>query len=43
VLASLYAGRVTTIVLVVWTTLTVVLTFVVPRLQTPHPRPHNPA
>lgn len=36
VLASLYAGRVTTAVLAVWVVLTVVLTFVVPRVQTPH-------
>jgi UDP-GlcNAc:undecaprenyl-phosphate GlcNAc-1-phosphate transferase len=36
VLASLYAGRVTTVVLTVWVALTVVLTFVVPRFQTPH-------
>ena len=36
VLASLYAGRVTAVVLAVWVTLTVVLTFVVPRVQTPH-------
>ena len=36
VLASLYAGRVTTVVLAVWVALTVVLTFVVPRVQTPH-------
>ena len=35
VLASLYAGRVTLAVLVVWVLLTVVLTFVVPRLQRP--------
>jgi UDP-GlcNAc:undecaprenyl-phosphate GlcNAc-1-phosphate transferase len=41
VLASLYGGRVTTIVLAVWVTLTVVLTFVVPRLQTPHVHPHS--
>ena len=41
VLASLYAGRVTTIVLAVWVTLTVLLTFVVPRLQTPHVHPHS--
>ena len=41
VLASLYGGRVTTIVLAVWVTLTVVLTFVVPRLQTPHAHPHG--
>jgi UDP-GlcNAc:undecaprenyl-phosphate GlcNAc-1-phosphate transferase len=43
VLASLYAGGLTTIVLLVWTALTVVLTFVVPRLQTPHPHPHQPS
>lgn len=43
VLASLYAGRVTTIVLLVWVTLTVVLTFVVPRLQAPHPHSQNPS
>jgi UDP-GlcNAc:undecaprenyl-phosphate GlcNAc-1-phosphate transferase len=36
VLASLYAGRLTTIVLAVWVALTVVLTFVVPRVQGPH-------
>jgi UDP-GlcNAc:undecaprenyl-phosphate GlcNAc-1-phosphate transferase len=36
VLASLYAGRVTTVVLTVWVALTVVLTFAVPRFQTPH-------
>lgn len=36
VLASLYAGRVTTVVIAVWVALTVVLTFVVPRVQTPH-------
>ena len=36
VLASLYAGRVTTVVLAVWVALTVVLTFVVPRVQAPH-------
>jgi UDP-GlcNAc:undecaprenyl-phosphate GlcNAc-1-phosphate transferase len=36
VLASLYAGRITTIVLAVWVALTVVLTFVVPRVQAPH-------
>ena len=41
VLASLYAGRVTTVVLAVWVTLTVVLTFVVPRLQAPHIHPHS--
>jgi UDP-GlcNAc:undecaprenyl-phosphate/decaprenyl-phosphate GlcNAc-1-phosphate transferase len=35
VLASLYAGRVTTVLLVVWVVLTVVLTFVVPRVQRP--------
>jgi UDP-GlcNAc:undecaprenyl-phosphate GlcNAc-1-phosphate transferase len=33
VLASLYASRVTLLVLVLWVALTVVLTFVVPRLQ----------
>lgn len=36
VLASLYSGRVTAVVLAVWVALTVVLTFVVPRVQTPH-------
>jgi UDP-GlcNAc:undecaprenyl-phosphate GlcNAc-1-phosphate transferase len=41
VLASLYAGRVTTIVLAVWVVLTVVLTFVVPRVQRPQVHPHN--
>jgi UDP-GlcNAc:undecaprenyl-phosphate GlcNAc-1-phosphate transferase len=35
VLASLYAGRVTTALLAVWVVLTVVLTFVLPRLQRP--------
>jgi UDP-GlcNAc:undecaprenyl-phosphate GlcNAc-1-phosphate transferase len=35
VLASLYAGRVTTVLLVVWVVLTVVLTFLLPRLQRP--------
>jgi UDP-GlcNAc:undecaprenyl-phosphate/decaprenyl-phosphate GlcNAc-1-phosphate transferase len=35
VLASLYAGRVTTILLVAWVVLTVVLTFVLPRVQRP--------
>lgn len=35
VLASLYATRVTLLVLTVWVVLTVVLTFVVPRLQRP--------
>ncbi len=33
VLASLYAGRVTTVVLGVWVSLTVLLTFVLPRVQ----------
>jgi UDP-GlcNAc:undecaprenyl-phosphate GlcNAc-1-phosphate transferase len=36
VLASLYAGGVTTVVLAVWVVLTVLLTFVVPRVQAPH-------
>ncbi len=36
VLASLYAGRLTTIVLTAWVALTVALTFLVPRVQTPH-------
>ncbi len=35
VLASLYAGGVTTAVLVAWVVVTVVLTFVVPRIQSP--------
>jgi UDP-GlcNAc:undecaprenyl-phosphate/decaprenyl-phosphate GlcNAc-1-phosphate transferase len=35
VLASLYASRLTVVLLAVWVTLTVVLTFVVPRLQRP--------
>jgi len=35
VLASLYAGRLTTVLLAVWVVLTVVLTFVVPRVQRP--------
>jgi UDP-GlcNAc:undecaprenyl-phosphate/decaprenyl-phosphate GlcNAc-1-phosphate transferase len=35
VLASLYASRLTTVVLSVWVVLTVVLTFVVPRVQRP--------
>ena len=35
VLASLYASRLTMILLVVWVVLTVLLTFVVPRLQRP--------
>jgi UDP-GlcNAc:undecaprenyl-phosphate/decaprenyl-phosphate GlcNAc-1-phosphate transferase len=35
VLASLYAGGVTTAVLVAWVLVTVVLTFVVPRMQAP--------
>jgi UDP-GlcNAc:undecaprenyl-phosphate GlcNAc-1-phosphate transferase len=39
VLASLYAGRLTVALLTVWVALTVVLTFVVPRLQRPHVRP----
>jgi UDP-GlcNAc:undecaprenyl-phosphate GlcNAc-1-phosphate transferase len=33
VLASLYAGRVTTVVLLVWVALTVALTFALPRVQ----------
>ncbi|QNN51959.1 glycosyltransferase family 4 protein [Nocardioides mesophilus] len=36
VLASLYAGRVTTLILTVWVALTVALTFLVPRVQAPH-------
>jgi UDP-GlcNAc:undecaprenyl-phosphate GlcNAc-1-phosphate transferase len=36
VLASLYAGPVVTVTLTVWVALTVVLTFVVPRVQAPH-------
>jgi len=39
VLASLYAGRLVTMLLAVWVVLTVVLTFVVPRVQ----RPRQPA
>jgi len=35
VLASLYASRLTTVLLAVWVVLTVVLTFVVPRVQRP--------
>jgi UDP-GlcNAc:undecaprenyl-phosphate/decaprenyl-phosphate GlcNAc-1-phosphate transferase len=35
VLASLYASRLTTLVLAVWVVLTVVMTFVVPRVQRP--------
>ena len=35
VLASLYAGRVTTVLLAVWVVLTIVLTFVLPRVQRP--------
>ena len=35
VLASLYVGRVTTVILVVWVLLTVGLTFVLPRVQRP--------
>ncbi len=35
VLASLYAGRVTTVLLAAWVVLTVVLTFVLPRVQRP--------
>lgn len=35
VFASLYAGRVTTAILAVWVVLTVVLTFVLPRVQRP--------
>jgi hypothetical protein len=38
VLASLYAGRVTVIVLGVWVVLTVLLTFAVPRVQRPASR-----
>jgi UDP-GlcNAc:undecaprenyl-phosphate/decaprenyl-phosphate GlcNAc-1-phosphate transferase len=37
VLASLYASRLTTVLLSLWVVLTVVLTFVVPRLQRPSP------
>ena len=37
VLASLYASRLTVILLTVWVVLTVLLTFVVPRLQRPAP------
>jgi UDP-GlcNAc:undecaprenyl-phosphate GlcNAc-1-phosphate transferase len=37
VLASLYAGPAVTVTLAVWVALTVVLTFVVPRVQAPHP------
>jgi UDP-GlcNAc:undecaprenyl-phosphate GlcNAc-1-phosphate transferase len=37
VLASLYAGRVTTVLLSLWVVLTVVLTFVLPRWQRPTP------
>jgi UDP-GlcNAc:undecaprenyl-phosphate GlcNAc-1-phosphate transferase len=36
VLASLYAGRVTTVLLAAWVVLTVVLTFVLPRVQRPN-------
>ena len=39
VLGSLYAGRVTSVVLAGWLLLTVVVTFVVPRLQRPHRSP----
>ncbi|MGI8901057.1 MAG: glycosyltransferase family 4 protein [Nocardioides sp.] len=39
VLASLYAGRLTTIVIAVWVVLTVALTFVLPRVQHPHSTP----
>ena len=35
VLASLYSGRVTTVLLAAWVVLTVVLTFVLPRVQRP--------
>jgi UDP-GlcNAc:undecaprenyl-phosphate/decaprenyl-phosphate GlcNAc-1-phosphate transferase len=35
VLASLYASRLTTLLLAAWVVLTVVLTFVVPRVQRP--------
>jgi UDP-GlcNAc:undecaprenyl-phosphate GlcNAc-1-phosphate transferase len=35
VLASLYAGRVTTVILAVWVVLTVALTFYLPRVQRP--------
>jgi UDP-GlcNAc:undecaprenyl-phosphate GlcNAc-1-phosphate transferase len=35
VLASLYASRLTLVLLVVWVVLTVVLTFVLPRVQRP--------
>jgi UDP-GlcNAc:undecaprenyl-phosphate/decaprenyl-phosphate GlcNAc-1-phosphate transferase len=38
VLASLYAGRVTVVVLGVWVVLTVLLTFAVPRVQRPASR-----
>jgi len=38
VLASLYAGRVTTVLIALWVVLTVALTFVLPRVQTPHPQ-----
>jgi len=38
VLASLYSGRVTTLILVVWVLLTVALTFFVPRVQQGDPR-----
>jgi UDP-GlcNAc:undecaprenyl-phosphate GlcNAc-1-phosphate transferase len=38
VLASLYASRLTLALLLVWVVLTVVLTFVVPRVQRPAPR-----
>jgi len=38
VLASLYAGRLTTVLIAVWVVLTVALTFVLPRVQTPHPQ-----
>ncbi len=36
VLASLYSGRLTTVILSVWVVVTVALTFVVPRVQAPH-------
>jgi len=38
VLASLYAGRLTTVLIALWVVLTVALTFVLPRVQTPHPQ-----
>ena len=42
VVASLYASRVTLVLLVVWVVATVVLTFVLPRVQRPAPRGSNP-